>query len=292
MENPGNGVSGAAAWDSNGWAAQVFDVSGLERIYTTYRGLVAEAVAWKLSGFPKEEIDEVASAVWAKLLADRCARLRGYCGRNGAAFPTWLAKVAKNAATDYLRKRRLSCVPLDAGRDDHDGGRRPPYSPGDFLKDRSPDPLERLVAREARKEMLLAVRGLPKIYRQIVIARFYKGWDCARTAAVFGIDEDTVYVRLARAFAKLRKELGRRGMVLEDSRREGVPDAAAAHRHLSGRERIALLERDSRTARRLQLRPGRDSLCYECWRLLLWDAILWQRLVGLRRPAERRPRVS
>ena len=83
----------------------LFDLREKERIFRTYGGLVEDAVVWMLSGFPKEEIEEVVSAVWLKLYARDCSRLKTFAGRNGARFPTWLVRVARNAAVDYLRRR-------------------------------------------------------------------------------------------------------------------------------------------------------------------------------------------
>lgn len=80
----------------------------------------------------------------------------------------------------------------------------------DTLRDPSPDPLDRLLAMEARKDILLAVRDLPKIYRRVVVARFYRGLEAAQTAVRHGVAEDTVYVRLSRAIDRLRRGLGRR----------------------------------------------------------------------------------
>ncbi len=191
-----------------GGGARLLDGREKERIYRTYRGLVAEVVSWKLAGVPRQEVEEVVSGLWAKLYACDCARIRTFGGRNGAMFPTWLTRVARNAAVDYLRRRRLVVVPLDPLCEDGN-----PCLSGSFLWDRSaPDPLERLIAREVRAEVVLAVKILPRIYRQVVCARFYKGRSAREIAAACGIDEDTVYVRLARAFAKLRRELERRGL--------------------------------------------------------------------------------
>lgn len=178
----------------------LFDLRGKDRLFRKYGGLIEDAVSWSLTGLSREDVEEVVSVVWLKLYAEDCSRLKSFAGRNGASFATWLVRVARNAAMDYLRRR-------PAGRavavDDAAGG----------LPDGEPGLLERMVARETRKEVVLALRSLPRIYRRVVYARFYRDWSVPATAAAFGIDEDTVYVRLSRAYARLRSTLERKELV-------------------------------------------------------------------------------
>ena len=185
-----------------GPAGQLFDEVGVESLYLAHRGLIAAVVTWKLSGLPKEDAEEVVSSVWAKLLASDRRRLRTFSGRNGATLATWLARVAANAARDWLRARRIEVVSFDASPD----GQRP-YTLGDFLRDRNPDPLETLLAREARNEVRRAVRALPWAYRRVVLARFYRGLTAAEAASRLGLPQEAVYIRLCRGLAALRRRL-------------------------------------------------------------------------------------
>lgn len=182
------------------------EVAGFEQVYLSYRALVVEVAAWKLAGLPQEDVEEVVSSVWVKLLSNNAAALRGFEGRNGASLATWLSRVVKNAAADRLRARQGRFIPLI-----EEGEARADARNGEFPRDPSPSPLERLLVREGRKQVLLAVRGLPKIYRAVVLARYYRRLSASSTAVRLGIAEETVYVRLARAFSKLRRKLGRGG---------------------------------------------------------------------------------
>lgn len=182
---------------------EVFDNAGAKReLYETHRSLVSFVVSQKLRGLPTEEAEDVASALWAKLFDGRNGALAGFASR--AKFSTWLSKVALNAARDHLRRNRIEYVSLDEVRDGGEGT----YTLHDVIGHRSPQPLDRLLARERRSEVSAAIRGLPKPYREVVFARFYREWTVPEIAQRFGIAEDTVYVRLHRAFRKLRKALG------------------------------------------------------------------------------------
>lgn len=170
-----------------------------ETLYREYNGLVMAIISAKLFDAPRPEIEDVAAGVWAKLFSEGCRRLDGFAHR--AKFSTWLAQVAKNAAKDHLRKKKLLSVPLDAALGGDEDGR----CLSDILPDGAPQPLDSLLDRETHAIVLAAVDGLPAIYRDVVRLRFFEGYPVAEIARRCGIDEDTVYVWLGRAFAKLRK---------------------------------------------------------------------------------------
>jgi hypothetical protein len=155
----------------------------------------------------------------------------------------------------------------------------------DILPDRSPDPLNLLLAREFRKEVLSAVRRLPKIYRDVVYLKFYKRLDAAEIAGRCGIDEDTVYVRLARAFGKLREPLLGYCFAPGVSGAASCPDISrTGPRHLSAAEMLRLLDQASSMERGRVPAPGRAfaripdahlSVCYGCFGEFFVFAVLW-----------------
>jgi len=190
-----------------------FNATQKEMLYKTYNGLVANAVRWKLQGTRKEEIDDIISSVWYKMFEDDCARLKSFEERNDAQISTWLSRVAKNAAIDYLRKRKIEYLPLETIENENPRN----YGFFDYIRGKSPDPLERLIARENRKEIILAVRSLPKIYRQVIYARFYQERSINDTAVIFGIADSTVYVRFFRGCMMLRKDLSQKEVEFEET---------------------------------------------------------------------------
>ena len=146
----------------NGLSRSRLDYGAQERIFRAYRGLVKSAVARQLSGRPEEDIEDVASSLWARLCSRNAAKLASFRGRNGAHMGTWLVRVARNAAVDSLRLRRHQVLALEEPL--KPGG--PPL--GEVLEDPSPGALERLAVLETRGEVMRAVRELPRIYKQVV----------------------------------------------------------------------------------------------------------------------------
>jgi RNA polymerase sigma-70 factor (ECF subfamily) len=121
------------------------------------------------------------------------------------ALSVWLYKVAK---TQCLMSRRKS-----------------KFAPTQMLSldDLMPKDMDRLVAgtqsgqlnpeeislnQELRGRLEEAILGLPKHYRLVLILRDMEQLDTAEVAEVMGISEDTTKMRLHRARALVRKDLG------------------------------------------------------------------------------------
>ena len=197
--------------------------------YEVYGNLVALVVSEKLRGLPKEEIEDVVSRLWETLFSDGGRRLASFAGR--AKYETWISKVALNAARNHLRRPRRLTVSLDG-----DSG----YTLKDILGDGSPQPLQRLLTRELRMKVAAAVRGLPKRYREIVYARFYREWTAAEMAGRFHIAEETVYVRLSRAYRMLGSTLA--GYVGPETGRRGAVFPRKGFDHLTAAQYVRLVE--------------------------------------------------
>jgi RNA polymerase sigma-70 factor (sigma-E family) len=65
-----------------------------------------------------------------------------------------------------------------------------------------------VVAGESRREVLAAVRSLPRRQRECVVLRYLEECSTEQTADVLGIAEGSVKTHLHRALAALEKELG------------------------------------------------------------------------------------
>jgi RNA polymerase sigma-70 factor, ECF subfamily len=68
-------------------------------------------------------------------------------------------------------------------------------------------PTAALEQKELGEILRKAIEGLPEIYRNIVLLRDIEEMDIRETAAVLGISEGAVKVRLHRARAMLQREL-------------------------------------------------------------------------------------
>ena len=106
-----------------------------------------------------------------------------------AQFRTWLFRIASNAATDSLRRRKVvEFVPLEEDYDAPGGG---------------VDPEAHLQAKQRLLVLEAALNRLPHEQRQIVLLREVENMSYGEIGAALGITEGTVKSRLARARAAL-----------------------------------------------------------------------------------------
>ena len=123
--------------------------------------------------------------------------------RGEAQFRTWVLSIARNEGLGRLRRmatRREES--LDAAADDQTGD----YTPA-ILTSWREVPSDALEQKELGVLLRQAIEGLPEIYRNIVILRDIEEMDIREAAAVLGISEGAVKVRLHRARGLLQREL-------------------------------------------------------------------------------------
>lgn len=123
--------------------------------------------------------------------------------RGESQFRTWVLSIARNEGLGKLRKndgRREDS--LDALVDDQAGD----FTPA-ILTSWREVPSESLERKELGEVLRKAVEGLPAIYRNVVLLRDIEEMDARETAAVLGITEGAVKVRLHRARAMLQRSL-------------------------------------------------------------------------------------
>jgi RNA polymerase sigma-70 factor (ECF subfamily) len=127
-------------------------------------------------------LQEIAIALWRALPS-----FRGECAER-----TFLFRIAHNRCITHLSKRRDTVSLDDAGIDPED-----PRASS-----------EAIVAEEQeRRRFVQAIRGLPVIHREVLVL-FLEGMDYGEIAAVVGISESNVGVRLNRARQRLKTILG------------------------------------------------------------------------------------
>jgi RNA polymerase sigma-70 factor, ECF subfamily len=123
--------------------------------------------------------------------------------RGDSQFRTWVLSIARNEGLGRLRKissRREDS--LDAETDEQTGD----YTPA-ILTSWREIPAEALEQKELGNILRKAIEGLPEIYRNVVVLRDIEELDIRESAAVLGISEASVKVRLHRARALLQRNL-------------------------------------------------------------------------------------
>jgi RNA polymerase sigma-70 factor (ECF subfamily) len=158
-------------------AAQEGDQAAFTELYHQYWRLVHGIL---LARAPRGEVDDLAQDVFLNAYR-QLPRLR-----DPAAFPGWLARIARNRAHDFHRRSQDS-VEL----------------PDDLPAADPPD----LEARQA----LAAIQALPEAYRETLVLRLVEGLTGPEIAEQTGLTAASVRVNLHRGMKLLREKLERRG---------------------------------------------------------------------------------
>lgn len=110
------------------------------------------------------------------------------------AFSTWLFKIASNNCIDFIRKKRIKAMSLDAGISNSDG---------DYMefniKDGGLDPEETIQRKERIKKMREVVESLKPKYRALVELRYFKEFSYDEISKELDIPLGTVKAQLFRA---------------------------------------------------------------------------------------------
>ena len=109
------------------------------------------------------------------------------------AFGAWISQIARNRATDHLRKRTKV-----VRADDEQLAETP---------DESPDALEELIDGEQTELIAGALQALPEEARETVILFYREGQSVAQVAETLEVSEDVVKKRLSRAREKMRQSV-------------------------------------------------------------------------------------
>lgn len=144
------------------------------RLYERYSRMVHAIV---LARAPRSEADDLVQDVFM-LALKRLATLR-----EPNAFGGWLAMIARNRATDYLRTARDTT-------ELHDG----------TLRQEAPSP-ETVVVLEV-------IRSLPDAYKETLLMRLVEGMTGPEIASRTGLTPESVRVNLHRGMKQLREKLG------------------------------------------------------------------------------------
>ena len=155
-------------------AAAAGDRDAFGQLYACYFRMVHAVL---LGRVPRRDVDDLVQDVFLTAFT----RLKGL--REPAAFGGWLATIARNRATDHLRRS-------------HEQVELPDELPGG-------DAIE-----SDTLAVLDAVRKLPDAYRDTLLMRLVEGMTGAEIADRAGLTEGSVRVNLHRGMALLREKLG------------------------------------------------------------------------------------
>jgi RNA polymerase sigma-70 factor (ECF subfamily) len=153
------------------------DQDAFSRLYASYVRMVHAIL---LGRVPRKDVDDLVQDVFISAYT----RIREL--RDAAAFGGWIATIARNRATDYLRQSR-ELVEL------------PEEMPGG-------DPIE-----AETFAVLDIVRKLPEAYRETLLMRLVEGMSGHEISERTGLTPASVRVNLHRGMKLLREKLGWQG---------------------------------------------------------------------------------
>jgi len=124
------------------------------------------------------------------LTQDVFLRMLKYRGtfRDEGRFETWMSHIARNARTDYFRRR--AAVEMTDGID---------------VAADPPGPTDAVERDEQTTLLRRALLQLPEDRRELIILARYRGLKHEAIADVLGVDSGTVKVRIHRALRELRE---------------------------------------------------------------------------------------
>ena len=110
------------------------------------------------------------------------------------AFSTWLFKIASNNAIDFIRKKRIQAMSLDAGFKNDDGESMEIAVPDNDL-----DPIQALQKKERINKMREVVTRLKPRYRTLIELRYFNEYSYEEISDELEIPLGTVKAQLFRA---------------------------------------------------------------------------------------------
>ena len=120
--------------------------------------------------------------------------------KGDSAFSTWLYRIAKNTALDFVRKRKQNTLSIDSSGEESDG-----FDIADDATDSSPE--KKILESERSAVLKKAISMLSYEHREIIILRDISDYSYEEIALRLGIEAGTVKSRLFRAREALRKIL-------------------------------------------------------------------------------------
>ena len=151
------------------------------------------------------------------LVQEAC--LRAIKGMTHAAIKSdpkvWLFTILRNVWINEWRRRANGPEFILLGKSRVDGG---PLQP--WLSDERERPEDHFERDVISGKIRLAISGLPEMFREVVVLRYFEGFSYRQIASILGCPAGTVMSRLNRARAELRAVLDEKNNALVNLRRK------------------------------------------------------------------------
>ncbi|MEI7777034.1 MAG: sigma-70 family RNA polymerase sigma factor [bacterium] len=141
----------------------------------------------------KSEADDVTQEAFVKIWKN----LKKFDGEK--SFRTWAFSITRNAAIDYLRKRKA--IPFSYFDDEKDG------QFAESIKDEEAVADELFDLAYQEKEVAKAIDSLPNIYREIISLKLSEDMTFEEMAEIMGESVNTIKSRHRRGVLLLKKSL-------------------------------------------------------------------------------------
>lgn len=115
-------------------------------------------------------------------------------------FSTWLYKIAKNCALDFVRKQKIISLSSDSSGEDGEGFDIPDRS-------EKTNPEKSALQKEKNEILYSAILLLSDEHREIIILRDINGYSYEQISQMLSIEQGTVKSRIFRAREALKKIL-------------------------------------------------------------------------------------
>lgn len=129
----------------------------------------------------------------------------------------WLFTILRNVWINEWRRRTSGPKFILLGKSRADDG---PMQ--EWLSDQRERPEDRFERNVASGRIRLAISGLPDVFREVVVLRYFEGFSYRQIASILGCPAGTVMSRLNRARAELRTLLDEKKPLVVLQRKRGI----------------------------------------------------------------------
>ena len=164
-----------------------------EKLVRKYERLVSTCV-FSVVGNNPEDVLDVSQEVFLKVYRN----LSSFKG--DSEFSTWLYRVAKNCALDYIRKRKPPSSSIDTSGQEGEGFDIPDTS-------NRANPEKSILELEKSEILKKCIDKLSDEHREIIILRHVNDYSYEQIAKILSLETGTVKSRISRAREALKKIL-------------------------------------------------------------------------------------
>ena len=121
-----------------------------------------------------------------------------------SSFSSWLYRIAKNAALDYLRKEKNAKNTVSLSAENSDGEEVVLDVPDTSVKS---DPEKTTLQNEGKEILYACLDEISDQHKEVILLRDINGYSYEEISDILGIEAGTVKSRLFRAREALRNKL-------------------------------------------------------------------------------------